>query len=319
MNLFPPAIDNTMTKDFVSCPHLFKLSYIDRRRPAGQKIDLIAGSAFATGHEAARRAFYEEGASPQDAEAYGLGKLWQAFGDPPVPSDSPKDWQRVSLAYTHYYDAWPLGEDPVKPVTIPSGRRGIEFTFALPIEIPNPDTGQPLILAGRCDMLGLYDTLPCLEDDKLTKQLGPTWPEKWDLDNQIFTYAYAAREHGYNVQCAVIRAVKITKTTVEHAQRVKLLRNWEIDRWHAGFLHKVERMIQCYKEDIWEWNLANACTSYGGCAFRRVCMHEDEGPWLRAAEFEDNNWSPLGVTATSQVLSDVPEPAEKSEASVRAT
>ena len=78
---FPVAIDSTLLGTYRSCPHKAFRQYIEHWKPAAESVHLIAGGAFADGIEAARRAFYEDALSPQDAVALGLRALVEKYGD----------------------------------------------------------------------------------------------------------------------------------------------------------------------------------------------------------------------------------------------
>ena len=61
--IFPHAVDSTMLATFRSCPQKFFRQYVEHWKPKAESVYLVAGGAFASGIEAARRAFYEKGAS----------------------------------------------------------------------------------------------------------------------------------------------------------------------------------------------------------------------------------------------------------------
>jgi len=59
-----------------------------------------------------------------------------------------------------------------------------------------------------------------------------------------------------------------------------------------SFLRDIKRMIACWEEGYWDYNLDHACAEFGGCVFKRVCLSEDPKPWLETS-FERRVWSPL--------------------------
>ena len=61
--IFPHAVDSTMLATFRSCPQKFFRQYVEHWKPKAESVHLVAGGAFASGIEAARRAFYEKGVS----------------------------------------------------------------------------------------------------------------------------------------------------------------------------------------------------------------------------------------------------------------
>ena len=73
-------------------------------------------------------------------------------------------WQAVEF----YFEEYPLDGDSIKPYKFEDGRTGIEFTFGIPIPINHPDSGDPIVLAGRFDLLGYYNDLLAVVDEKTT-------------------------------------------------------------------------------------------------------------------------------------------------------
>ena len=126
-----------------SCPqHLFR-RYVQHWKPKAESVHLIAGGAFAAGIEVARRSFYEKGLSVEDSEAAGLTALLAHYGDFQCPAESAKSPERMAGALEFYFTNYPLGNDGTTPITLPNGRTGIEFSFAEPLPINHPLTGDP--------------------------------------------------------------------------------------------------------------------------------------------------------------------------------
>ncbi|MGH7745827.1 MAG: hypothetical protein ACREQ5_13755, partial [Candidatus Dormibacteria bacterium] len=165
---FPAVIDSSMLSDFKSCAARFNYAYIQEYKPKGISVHLHAGAAFAKGMEAARRAFYEEGKSSDDSIAIGLGKLLEFYGNYECPADSAKSAIRMAGAFEFYFSHYPLGEDGTEPITFESNRRGIEFSFAQPLPIAHPVTGEPLIYSGRMDAILNYSGGVFICDEKTT-------------------------------------------------------------------------------------------------------------------------------------------------------
>ena len=289
--LFPSVIDSTMLNCFRTCPRKFYWEYIRRRVPRGLNINLLSGSAFAAGLEIARRAFYVEGRSQDDSLAMGLRRLWQDYGEPEVKKYEVKTWDRVSQALVSYCDEYPFATDPLQPWykgSIPA----IEFTFALPIDILHPETDEPLILAGRCDMLGQFRSSGYIVDEKTTKALGMNWARKWDMRAQFKMYGYAAREHGFSVKGAIVRGVGILKQSISHAQAIIYFSDWDMARWLEQTHRTIQAMIHGYHEDYWDYDLGESCAYYGGCSFQPLCIRQNPEPWVEILT-EKNTWNPL--------------------------
>ena len=289
---FPPAIDSTTVGTFRSCPQKAFRQYFQHWKPAAESVHLVAGGAFAAGVEEARRAYFEAGTSRDDAVSMGLRSLISRYGDFECPPDSAKSLERTAGALEFYFEHYPLGEDGAVPITHGSGRRGIEFSFAQPLPINHPVTGDPLVYTGRADMIAEAYNGVFIYDEKTTSSLGASWAKQWDLRSQFTGYCWAARESGLRPSGVVVRGVSILKTKYDTQQVVNYRNEYEIDRWLDQTCRDIERMVKCWKEGYWDYDLDHACTEYGGCAFQSVCKSPDPEPWLKSY-FVKRVWDPL--------------------------
>jgi len=289
---FPTAIDSTTLGAFRSCPQKAFLQYMEHWKPSTESVHLVAGGAFAEGIEHARRAFYEQGLSAEESVGIGLSALINRYGDFECPPDSPKSLERTAGALEFYFDNYQLGHDAAVPVSFPNGKTGIEFSFACPLPVNHPISGEPLLYTGRSDMVaeaygGLY-----IYDEKTTSSLGASWAKQWEMRSQFTGYCWAAKQFGLNPSGVVVRGVSILKTKYDTMQVMSYRAPHEIDRWLEQTCRDLERMIECWKEGYWDWNLDHACSEYGGCAFQTVCKSSDPEPWLKQY-FVKRVWNPL--------------------------
>lgn len=294
---FPLVWDNTMRAAFVRCPTYWRRAYLEGWASPIPSIHLHAGGAFAFGVEQTRKAFYERSLPVDDAVASGAAGIITAFGDAEVPdtgSGANKSPDRLLEGLVSYFDQYPLSDDPLKPLALPDGKRALEFTFSLPIpDVLHPATGDPLIYAGRFDMLAERDGVLFIVDEKTASQLGASWVSQWTLDSQFTGYCWAARQFGYPVAGAIIRGISFLKSSIGHAQAIIYRPEWTVERWYKQLCRDLRRAIACWSED--EFDLAldkSACGSYGGCTFVRVCDSPDPERWLEA-DFVKRKWDPL--------------------------
>lgn len=289
---FPFAIDSTTLGTFRSCPQKAFRTYMQHWKPGNESVHLVAGGAFADGIEAARRSYYEDASSPEDAVASGLRALIAKYGDFECPPDSAKSLERTAGALEFYFDRYPLGHDGATPLKFSDGRQGIEFSFAVPLPVNHPVTGDPLLYTGRSDMIaeaygGVY-----IYDEKTTTSLGPSWAKQWEMRSQFTGYCWAAREFGLNPTGVIVRGVSILKTKYDTQQVMSYRSPYEIDRWLDQTCRDLERMIENWKEGYWDYNLDHACSEYGGCALQTVCKSSDPEAWL-STYFTRRVWDPL--------------------------
>jgi hypothetical protein len=299
---FPTILDSSMIHTFRACPQQFFLSYMRRIAPAGRNPHFNAGGAFAKGLEVARKTFYDlrrkgadRGFCERESSRKGLIALWKAYGDHEVTDrHRHKSWDRTSAAFVSYLDRWPMWTDHVQ-VAEWQGKLLAEFSFAIDLPIKHPESGDPILYAGRMDWIGKYNDVLFAVDEKTTKYFQETWASKWSLRAQLTGYVWACRQYGIPVSGTIVRGTAMKLTEIEHAEVVLPLPAWRIDRWYEQTIRDIERMIRAWESGIWDWNLGDSCVAYGGCPFTELCKVQNYEPWLapEAGMFVPNNWNPL--------------------------
>jgi PD-(D/E)XK nuclease superfamily len=333
---FPTILDSSMLGTYKSCARKFYLTYLEHLKAKEPNVHLHAGKSFASGIEAARRAYYEglysrpfliteddgkggnvkgkmhehweQGplADSETAVGEGLGVLLREYGNFSCPPESAKSLERMAGALEFYYTSYPLEHDSAIPIQMPGGKRGIEFSFSLPLPIRHPDSGDPLLYCGRMDAITSFASGVFVTDEKTATSLGPSWARQWDLRSQFTGYCWALREHGVKCDGVLVRGVSILKTKYDTQQAISYRPDWQIDRWYANMLTVVQRLVDEYlvlksagvlSENLFEHNLDDACTSYGNCGFYDACRSEDPTTWL-VTNFARKLWNPLLRTET---------------------
>ena len=290
---FPQCVDSTLIAAFRSCPQKFYRSYIQHWKSNVKSVHLVAGGAFASGIEAARETFYVQGKPSAESEAVGLTSLIQHYGDFECPADSAKSLERMIGALEFYFHNYPLGNDGAEPITLANGRRGIEFSFAEPLPISHPVTGDPILYTGRSDMVATrHATGVWNYDEKTTSALGATWPRQWELRSQFTGYNWALLKQGIKPAGTIVRGISILRTKYDTMEVPTHRSQYEIDLWERQTVRDVARMIECWREGYWDYSLDGACTEYGGCQFQSVCKSSNPEEWLPAT-FTKRVWDPL--------------------------
>lgn len=294
---FPATIDSTTLKTFRGCPRKAFLEYFHHWKSKYPSVHLHAGACFASGLESMRRAYYERGESAEHSLELGLATLMTEYGDFECPDHIAKTLPRMMGALEFYAANYPLATDLARPYEWAPGRKAIEFSFATPLPIMHPVTGEPLIYSGRADMIAEWQGGLFIEDDKTASQLGASWSTQWDMRSQFTGYCWSAKQAGLAVDGCLVRGVSILKTKYETQQVITYRKDWEMDRWLDQVCHDLERMIAAWRSGYWDYNLDEECNAYGGCLFRRVCMSQDPQPWLEGY-YEQRVWNPLTHTET---------------------
>lgn len=297
MTDFPEVVDSTLLASARACGQKANLAYFQHWKPSAISVHLHAGKAYAEGLERARRSFYEGGFSAEDSVAHGSQALMESYGDYTAPEGSAKTLDRMLGALEFHFERYPLGADGTEPILMPNGKRAIEFSGASPLPIAHPTTGNPILYSWRADQIVSFADGVWVHDDKTSTSLGSYWSTQWDLRSQFTAYCWGAASQGIKVTGVLVRGVSILKTKYDTLQHTTYRPTWTIDRWLAQTVRDLEGLIQQWRSDVWNFNLDDACTAYGGCQFRQICMSEDPTPWL-AMSFERRRWDPLARTET---------------------
>lgn len=299
---FPTAIDSSMHSTFKQCPMKFMYSYMLSLRPGGTSVDLVAGGAFAAGLEYARRSYYERGSSLAHAHRVGFAHLTAAYGvDEKVPNHEKKPWRRVAGAYDAYFERFPMDRDAVQPYRV-GDTYGIEFTFAIPIDVNHPETGDPILVCGKSDLLGTMGSAVYVVDEKTTMYLGEQWSSKWDLRGQFACYTWAARQHDIPAQGTIVRGVAFRKAGhYDFAEAIPQFKPWQLDRWYQQFNRDVERMVEMWKNWDFDYDLAYSCEM---CYYKMPCNAPPESreAWMRVQGYEYAPWNPLEKKESGLVI-----------------
>lgn len=309
---FPLIWDNSLRSAFVECPRKAFWEYLHHWKPRGEgSIHLHAGKAWAHALETTRGLYYSQEIDPLLAVSAGLEALVMAYGDfvpPDRGSGAAKSLDRLVEAFAYYWKAFPLETDPAQPYRTKDGKPMVEFSFALPIDesLRHPVTGEPIIYAGRADMIATYAGAVSIYDDKTTSALGAQWANQWNRRAQFTGYSWAARAFGIPATQVLVRGICILKTDIKHAEAITVRTPHHIDEWHTQFVRDVKRAIACWEEGYWDVNLSDGCSSFGGCMFQQPCMSNNPEPWLEG-QFQRKIWNPVTREETVIPIQEVQE------------
>lgn len=302
----PRHIDSTMISCFRSCPQKFWLEFVRGFRTPGISIDLHAGACFASAIENVGKSIYVDNKTLPEALAEAEVAYLFQWGDFEIPTykKTSKTRERVWEAVEDYFRTYPPNLDHVQPYMV-AGAPTFEFTFAIPLEtdaasaFPEHPDGGEFLYTGRFDMLGTYQDRPCVRDEKTTgSSIGQAWADQWNLRSQFIGYTWACQELDIPLDTVIVRGIAIQKTQIVHAEAIKVYSSHLRDRWLAQLRRDMWKIVDAYNNEAWDYNLADACSSYGGCMFRDVCSAPDPEPWL--ANFEVRHWNPLNKNPTEE-------------------
>ena len=279
---FPITISSSLLSDWASCQRKAYWSYFRRQKLKEINVDLLAGDAFAKGLERARKAYYVDKMSQEDAEEEGVMQAVKVYGMEETPEKNPKSWDRVAGALLYYFQHYPFATDVLQPYVTAAGPV-IEFSFAIESSVLHPQTGEPLLITGRFDELGQHKTSVYCVDEKTTKTLGPTWAQRWETHGQFMCYTWAALAHGYPVKGVFVRGIAIRKDGYEIAESSLQFTKEQIDTWYKQSLRQMEDMKRAWAEREFNQDgfFSGACFNYfRDCSFKRLCLTSQPEIWL---------------------------------------
>jgi hypothetical protein len=289
--MFPHCFDSTMLAAFRACPQKMFRTYVQHWKPQSESVHLVAGGAFAKGIEVARKAHFEQGLPADEAVLAGLKALTIAYGNFECPADSAKSLDRTLGALEFYFSHYPLGQDGMLPLDL-GGKPAIEFSFAEPLPINHPVTGDPILYTGRADLLASFAGGKYVVDEKTTSSLGASWSRQWEMRGQFTGYSWAARQAGIKTDGCIVRGISILKTKYDTQQVITYRTDYEIDRWLDQSVRDIKRAMIMWEEGHWDYALDGACAEYGGCSMTTVCKSPTPETWL-PAYFVQRVWDPL--------------------------
>lgn len=107
-------------------------------------------------------------------------------------------------------------------------------------------------------------------DHKTSSSLGTDFMNRIKPNLQFSTYAWAARQLGWDVKRVMINGIQVAKTKTDLV-RVFTERNQEdFNEMMETYNDSIEMMRQARNTNKWPLN-STACSHYGGCQYREVC------------------------------------------------
>lgn len=290
---FPKVWDNTQLSAYRRCARRDMWEFGYNIAPEGTNVHLHAGAAYAKGLEVTRKEFFTNSRPFDEALALGGLALTKAYGDfTPRDINDNKTLPMMLGALGYYFERWPINEG-LTPAII-GGQHAIEFSFAVPFpKVPHPDTGEPIIICGRFDMIAQVGTGTLLgEDDKTAGQLGTQWLNKWRVGNQITTYVWGARQYGINLSGFNMRGIGLYKRGYEGVDAITYRKPWQLEEWERNTEATLNDAIRDYKRGFWGANWSDACSSFSGCPYLILCESNNPEQWV-PVHFVKRDWDPL--------------------------
>lgn len=288
---FPNVLDSTILLTS-ACPTKFFYKHCYHLAPMQKSIHLHAGGAFAQAMQTVREKFYRDGLSLEQSLFHGMRAFITYWGDYEAPPNSYKDFVNVLSAVFDYFSTYNPETDYIQPYRRSDGSPAVEFTFGIPIPIAHPTTGDPLIYAGRCDMIGtLSANLLAVVDEKTTYAFNSDWSRLFAMRGQFMGYTWAAQQYDIPVNQCVVRGIAIQQRSIKHLEAIFEFPQWQLDRWYMEMLQKVTYLKTCWEHQEFPMNYGDICNSYGGCEMLDLCTSQNPEAWFPS--FDRREWNPL--------------------------
>lgn len=299
---FPALIDSSMLTSS-SCPKKFFFQYCLNLAPYDISTHLHAGGVLADALRVTRMSYYHEKKDFKTAFLDGTRQFFLKWGEFEAPlggsgSAKFKDFINVFAAFMSYFREYYPGSDYIQPYIKENGEPAVEFKFAIPLPIKHPVSGDPILYGGRSDLIGIYNSMQCIVDEKTTYAFSDNWSKPFQMRGQFIGYVWAAQQSGFDLNCAVARGIGIQQSAIKHCEAIMLYPQWQIDRWYVQMLKKVQNLINEF--ETWQstndlnslsMSYGNECSSFNGCEMMDLCTSENPENWY--STFQLRNWDPL--------------------------
>jgi len=322
--LFPLTLSNSSLASFISCELKGFRAHIQHLKSPVSSPDLLAGGSFAKACELARKAFYNEGKTQEEAIQLGEEYILNSESvEHPIKTN-----ERIATVFRKYIEDFPF-TGGFKPCTLPDGSHAIEFRFEVDTGIPHPDLpDRNIMFTGLLD--GLYERIVdgkvvdrYVLDEKTTSRISRIPGTKVvdlekEADNfrasgQLIGYAFAAENLGIDITSALIRRVPILKNH-EPAYELEIpITTFMKEQWAVATFTRIQELVDKYKAfkesgEIYPHSkflptYSGSCNSYNRvCNFMAGCLYKEGEDLLRVT--------------TTQKVSVIGEDGERTEISL---
>jgi hypothetical protein len=311
---FPVALSTTSDLEIAStCMYKWFLMRCAKFTSRGEgNIDLDAGSGFARAMELTREAYYKQGLSAEEAVNVGRKHILEEYGKTFAEQHYQHELKtpsKLDEVFERMFHEHPLDHTSVTPFEMTDGSISVEQDFSTELPFTHPETGKPLILKCKLDMLGTRNNLVYVVDEKTTKSVLTDDIKQTNLlrtQNQFVQYVTVANHNKEKFGDLEVTHVLINKCVIKnkYAANEEVIHPYEfrIDVWFQktwwnNMLALVEDMLtkyQTYKalskepeqvkqamqyQAVFPRNYSHGCTLfYRPCQFTNHCTsgnHQD--------------------------------------------
>lgn len=260
--LFPEVLSTTQDIEiFTQCPYKWFLKRCARMHKYAYNSDLEAGSEFAKAMEITRTAFYKENLPEYEAVALGRKYILESYGETYASQSFPdtiKTPEKLAEVFGKMFEEHPMGESSIIPFEMEDGSLSVEQDFTIELPFKHPETGLPLKLKCKLDMLGTDGNVVYVEDDKTAKSVLADAIKQLDLlrtQNQFVQYVTVANRNNEKFGNMNVTQVRVNKCVIKakYAKGEDVVKSydfqvdlWFQNEWWNNLLFLIKDMICKY-------------------------------------------------------------------------
>lgn len=276
-------LDNSMRRDFDSCPKLYDWRYNFRLVPTEPK---SMAPFFGIAVHKGNAVWYKDDSKDDEAALRAFGEEYAKYYD---GRDEDRTAENGFFVLKEYFNQF--REDYLKTVAV-------EIGFAI-------ELGE-IIYHGRIDRWATWEGEPVIEDWKTTKYPGSGFVLS-EPNNQFTGYVLAAREiTGEKVKSIFVTQIgtqiknveRKSKTNPEPKKRVEILRDVTMreerhfEEFKRGLELSIESIKWCIAHSYWPKQTSN-CSSFQGCEYLPLCRATEEAiPYLVNTMYKEKKIRP---------------------------
>lgn len=251
------AWDSTSLGTLKECPRKYQYSIMLGRQPRELSVHLAFGLYY---HAALEWYDHEKskGLSHQQAFASTIRKTlsltWDSARKRPWISDD-KYKNRLTLLRSVVWYLDQFSSDTVKTIQLSNGKPAVELSFRLNLGYKAP-SGEEYMICGHIDRLVSFNDQPYVLDRKTTKStLSPDFFSKFSPDNQMSTYAFAAKIiYNTPAQGLIIDAAQIGITFTRFQRGLVARTAEQLEDWYGDTLTWIAMAEQFARSQYWPQN-----------------------------------------------------------------
>lgn len=264
--------DYSMLSTYLTCQRKFMLRHVKDLTTKGRATALEFGHSV----HCALNAWYKTGSVDKMLEAF--KKDWERQG-----GDTPEDQKRTQAKADRILKGYVVKYQQ-EPFTVLENEKSFELAM--------PDG---LVYIGRKDRLVDWQGAIYVMEHKTTSQLGYSTFDRFKPNMQIDGYIYSANKERPACHGCVVDVLLVAKTKEDFARKIETRTEDEIASFPQLFSEVAYDIQESLATDRWVPNY-DACTYYGACSYRTICM-QPKNLWERISQTEYivSHWDPRNV------------------------